>query len=1159
MSSLDNTTGNAGPTPAPKKKRGFNYVPAVGPKLRVLLISIFAAVALLGATGIYLLAIRLLEWVSDHSYQTQFSLWMFLLHLLVGVIILVPFVFFGVVHLVTARNRPNQLAVKLGIGLFVLGLLVCFSGVALVQLEGLPQLPTGTIARWITYGLHIVTPVLAVVIYVLHRRAGPEIRWRWGIGWGLAVAIFVVGMMRMHSMDPRQWYAKGSPEGEKYFEPSKARTVDGKFIPAQALMMDEYCMKCHQDVYKSHIHSVHKFSSFNNPAYLFSVTETRHTVGVRASRWCAGCHDPVPFFSGAFDDPNFDMKKHPTANAGITCTTCHAMTNINSRSGNGDYTIEEPIHYPFAYSDDPVLQWVNNQLIKAKPDFHKKTFLKPFHRENEKFCSTCHKVGVPQEVNHYKEFLRGQNHPDSFWLSGVSGYGARSFYYPPKAKKCSDCHMPLEESDDFGSQDFDGSGKRKIHNHLFVGANTGIPALVKYKNYEKIIEKHAAFLKGGVDGKSPTARVDIFGLKLPKKGKEGVFADLVDDEPIRPNLPLLKPGQTYLVEVVVRTLNMGHHFTQGTADSNEVWVDFIARSGGKIIARSGGMSDGEDKGKVDEWAHFINVLMLDRNGNRIDRRNPQDIFTPLYDHQIPPGAANVLHYQLKVPEGLKHPIELEARVRFRKFDYPYMKHVHDKGNVPQLPIVDICQDKVILPVEGIMEKIPAQQSPIKPVWQRWNDYGIGCFLEGGPEGKAVGGELGAAKKAFERLLGPEFKDAKDAHAHGYLNLARVHFAYGKGDLKEATDALEAARKSQPPAPWWTVSWYYGLINMHNGNFAEAIDNFKTILDKKNQDKTRGFDFSKDWVVINKLGEAYFEYSKSFENGSKEREKYLRMAIAQFEKTLGYDPENIASHEFLNKSFQELGFQKESLNPQGQNGATPESAEEKSLAKLAQKVADPASMSWLRLQAARQFHNDLKDQGRKCRPVFLATLQQQLRQAAKDSFDEWLRLGIVPLIGELDGFLLEGLPGLGKGMVQGSAQGKIQAAEELLLVLSHLGEPQIEPKVNPPLIASSTFPSAGLPFNLGFLGMADRGYLKGPLPPPRLLKLHALKQQIRPLLDGGDSQVQVATALVLNRIHLLMHGIYKLDETAAGRVIGIYRQNHPAAVNSSQPIAIYELK
>ena len=146
----------------------------------------------------------------------------------------------------------------------------------------------------------------------------------------------------------------------------------------------------------------------------------------------------MPFFSGAFDDKvfddaQFDVSKHPTAGAGITCTTCHGIVHVNSRIGNADFTIEEPIHYPFAYSDNRLLQWVNSQLVKAKPELHKRTFLKDFHKD-EAFCSTCHKVGIPMEVNHYKEFLRGQNHNDPYLLSGVSGHSARSFYYPAVAQ-----------------------------------------------------------------------------------------------------------------------------------------------------------------------------------------------------------------------------------------------------------------------------------------------------------------------------------------------------------------------------------------------------------------------------------------------------------------------------------------------------------------------------------------------------------------------------------------------------------------------------------------------------------------------------------------------------------------------------------------------------
>ena len=105
---------------------------------------------------------------------------------------------------------------------------------------------------------------------------------------------------------------------------------------------------------------------------------------------------------------------------------------------------------------------------------HKKTFLKPIIKSAE-FCSTCHKVGLPFALNHYKDFVRGQDHYNSYLLSGVSGHGARSFYYPPVAKSnCAECHMDLQASNDFGARDFDGKGSRQIHNHLFPGANTGV-------------------------------------------------------------------------------------------------------------------------------------------------------------------------------------------------------------------------------------------------------------------------------------------------------------------------------------------------------------------------------------------------------------------------------------------------------------------------------------------------------------------------------------------------------------------------------------------------------------------------------------------------------------------------------------------------------------
>jgi tetratricopeptide (TPR) repeat protein len=943
----------AAPGPAPAVARpklvdahGRPYEPAVSPRLKVLLLAlIFPSVGLLGATGVYLVAVRVMEWARrPQTYTNQFTLWMFILHVFVGVLLVLPFLFFGFAHLATARHRKNRLAVKLGITLLTASILVGLTGLALIQLEGMPQLPTGTWGRNLMYALHVIIPVGAVGLYVLHRRAGPDIQWKWGYAWGGAVAVFVVVMGAMHSQDPRNWYAKGSPEGEKYFFPSSSRTLTGNFVPAQTLLMDEYCLKCHADIYNDHVHSAHKFSSFNNPAYLFSVLETRRVGNQRdgnprASRWCAGCHDPVPFFSGAFDEPvfdvpDFDVSTHPTAGAAITCTVCHGIVNVNSRTGNGDYTIDEPLHYPFAYSDNKLLQWVNNQVVKAKPEFHKKTFLKDFHR-NEMFCSTCHKVGLPMAVNHYKEFLRGQNHNDTYWLSGVSGYGARSFYYPPEAKtRCAECHMPLKPSMDFGSRDFDGTGTRKVHNHLFPSANTGVPALVRYEGHEKVIQAHTDFLRGtDPEGKDKKLRIDLFGLK-PGGSIDG---ELI--APLRPQLPKLKPGETYLVEVVVRTVGMGHPFTQGTADSNEVWVDLEAKSGDRLLGRNGALSGADDSGAVDEWAHFINVLMLDFEGKRIDRRNPQNIFTPLYNHQIPPGAAQVVHYKLEVPKDATAPVRLKARLRYRKFDYKYMEYVHKGKDVPRLPIVDVCEDEVVLPVAGVAEQVPAQTSPIKPAWQRWNDYGIGCFLEGGLGSKK--GELRQAAAAFTVLTKlPE----KDAHGHGYLNLARV--LVDEGQLNEAVEALNRAQKTDPPAPWWTVAWFNGLVNAQNGYLDEAIADFEKILDPANQPRERKFDFTKDYVVINELGATLYKKAQG-EEDTAERDRLLRRAV-----------EHLDAHYWLSQCYSRLG---ESM-PDVAVDSVSSAVEPAGLVSLAEKLADATQPRDARLQAASRLAREVSRYG-----------------------------------------------------------------------------------------------------------------------------------------------------------------------------------------------------
>jgi tetratricopeptide (TPR) repeat protein len=422
--------------------------------------------------------------------------------------------------------------------------------------------------------------------------------------------------------------------------------------------------------------------------------------------------------------------------------------------------------------------------------------------------------------------------------------------------------MPLMPSGDFGARHFDDSAARKVHDHQFPAANTAIPELLGYPAW--VNQGHRKFLDGAV-------RVNLFGLK------EGGTIDGKLIAPLRPAVPALEPGKKYLLEAVIRTVKMGHPLTQGTVDSNEVWMEVVIRSGDRVIGRSGGM-DGE--GAVDPWSHFVNVYMLDRNGNRIDRRNPQDIFTPLYNNQIPPGAADTVHYAFSVPPDAKAPLTIEARLQYRKFDATYLKHFQrDAKAVNTLPVITLASDQVVFPIAGSDVAVSNADAKIE-LWQRWNDYGIGLFRKGGR------GELRQAEAAFAEV-------EKLGRGDGALNIARVSLREGR--LDDAAAALERAAKAKIPAYPWSITWFTGLVNKQNGQLDSAIRNFRSVIGTNFAEaRAREFDFSKDYGALDELGQTLFERAK-LERAPQGRDALLREAVGWFEKALALDTEDLTAH------------------------------------------------------------------------------------------------------------------------------------------------------------------------------------------------------------------------------------------------------------------------
>ncbi|MEO7648828.1 MAG: multiheme c-type cytochrome, partial [Bryobacteraceae bacterium] len=675
-----------------------------------------------------------------------------------------------------------------------LGLFGVSAGLALVLVK-MGDLTPGNVtdARWAFWG-HIGAAALglAAMIPFVRRKAADN-----GGGWLQFQKAFQVSLVILvlfpastalynklfpHPSDrirnplivPTAMHEEGSGPKSPFF-PSSSKTNVGGIIPSNFFMDSETCGTCHKDIYEQWKGSAHHFASFNNQFYRKSIEYMQSVVGPQPSKWCAGCHDHAVFFNGRFEKPIKDQIDTPEAHAGLACTSCHSIVHVDSSMGQGGFTIEYPPLHELATSKNKYIRAFDYFITYLNPAPHKKSFMKPFMRlDASEYCSTCHKVHLDVPVNNYRWF-RGFNDYDNWQASGVSGQGARSFYYPPKTSTCADCHMPLVPSKDPGNH------KGEIHSHRFPGANMAVPYVNRDQAQLGAVER---FLKSGF------ITVDIFSVSpvtenakettMVRRGGEPpqLSTGMAVGEEAEQSGPLMlrevgqlaapidragatvQAGATAKVDVVVRTRKIGHFFPGGTIDAFDIWLELQGKDAdGKIIYWSGRVED-EGKGPVEAGAHFYRAFQLDGDGNPINKRNAWQARSVLYVRLIPPGAADVAHYRVKIPKDAKGPITLSAKLNYRKFSHFYtqfayagepkpgqdpallskshnsLEYSFDKANVPQnvsgqikgeipnLPIVILAEAKTTLKL-GEQAWNPVVKKEDR---ERWNDWGIGLLL-----------------------------------------------------------------------------------------------------------------------------------------------------------------------------------------------------------------------------------------------------------------------------------------------------------------------------------------------------------------------------------------------------------------------------------------------
>lgn len=479
--------------------------------------------------------------------------------------------------------------------------------------------------------------------------------------------------------------------------------------------------------------------------------------------------------------------------------------------------------------------------------------------------------------------------------------------------------MPLVDSNDFGN--ING----KVHSHRFPAANTAVPlANQDHEQLRTTIE----FLK------NKHVSVDIFAMSAADNvAEDGKLAGAKPSESLQlsssfavgeesesfgagggaftaPPAEIIGPldkvgavvrrGDTVRIDVVARTRTVGHFFPGGTVDAFDVWLELQAvDENGQIIFWSGKVED-EGRGPVEPSAHMYRSYLLDEHGNAINKRNAWAARSVLYVRLIPPGAADTVHFRLKVPEDCAERITLKAKLNYRKFawwntQWAYagirdpqqptfgLGKGYDDGHwifkgdltqvsgtlkeIPNVPIVTMAEDQKEIKVSDRKASLPDVQSKFeKEDLLRWNDYGIGLLLQG---------DLKAAEAAFLRVT-----EIDPAYADGWVNVARARIQ--EGNIAGAQEMLKKALEVDSELA--KTHYFYALTLKTQGKYDEALTHLRKALSK----------YPRDRVVRNQAGRILFlkrEYEK---------------AIQEFQETLRVDPEDLQAHYNLMLCYQGLG-------------------------------------------------------------------------------------------------------------------------------------------------------------------------------------------------------------------------------------------------------------
>jgi hypothetical protein len=649
--------------------------------------------------------------------------WNVLIHTAVGLLTLLPVVWYYVVHFLDYRRYSMSHVLLLGyVG--IAALLICTLSGLVVTWQGL----FGVRTSWLWRQIHLISTFVTlgatiphVVFSAVHLKRGKDTRPVRPFVWQTS-ALTLVGLLITFGLVyaySGEKYVNEFPEDYSYvygedqpFAPSLAKTSTGGAFDPDSLAGSESCgtTGCHAQILAEWKPSSHRWSAMDK---LFQAIQNvmAEQNGAESTRYCGGCHDPISLFSGTKNIFTENLTGLQGYNEGVSCLSCHSIQETDLQ-GNANYVMYQPSAYLWQWKEDGAGRVMRDFLIRSYPGEHNKLSKRMFKKPE--YCAACHKQFIDEEINRVG-WVQLQNQYDN-WAASMWNHKGD----PQKTVECRECHMPLVESSDPASGDAldynRSAADGKHRSHRFIASNQLMPEMLQVEGWEEQVRLTEEWLQG-----------KTVVSEIQEKWSEGPIVQIGLEVP-----ETIKAGEDIPLRVILTANKVGHDYPTGPLDIIQSWVEVTVKDdAGNVVFSSGSV---DDKHFIEPGSFLFKAEPIDQHGNLIDRHNLWEMVGVRYRRALFPGYSDTVEYSIPCipavvappgsstadggPRHYEVPSPTEAgeytiRVGlfYRKVDQFLLNFVFGEDSGITAPVTEISSATAVVRVErDVAETIPAGES-----------------------------------------------------------------------------------------------------------------------------------------------------------------------------------------------------------------------------------------------------------------------------------------------------------------------------------------------------------------------------------------------------------------------------------------------------------------